>query len=325
MTYRRKVISLSACLAVLLGIYAAGILLAPVRRQARAETGRLLSAKTAEVASIEIQLSKEGSSAGEKLLLRKDGSAWSCQDGADSLPAQAGRVDAFLAVLSGINRLSLRSDGLSGSGDFGLAEGQGAKLVLKDAKGKVLADLAVGGYGPTGKELYVRPGSGKAIYAVETGFESYLSRPRASWLDLRLLSTPLLADTVQDLRIDSSFPNDASGKAQKPFSWQAIRKDGAWSGKAANLDSIAVESVLRAVQNLSGEDMVARTPVDAFSKILGRIQIGQAQGGPLFVEVGQAAEGQRYYVRSKGSAYVYLVSAYSLGGIFRPESALKKE
>jgi hypothetical protein len=345
MTFKNKVIALSATLAGLLLIYGAGILFSPDRVAASTESGKLLSGKAGDVASIELGGKGDAESA---ITLEKKGSGWVCVDSGVDLPVLDARVKSFIDALSAVDRLSERSQGGS-EASFGLEAGKARSVLIKGQGGKILADFSAGGYDTTGKGLYVKLAGKEKIYAVDASFNSYLTGARSSWLDERLFTTPIKAEDVQRISLSSSLPTDSNGVALPRMAWTAQRKDGGWvpvasssGGGAASgsYDAVAVESILRSVINLEGEDIVAQPPVSAFDKPLIRIELGLGSGGGRVVEIGSriapsgaAASGAssatasgsdgRYYLRAQGSSFVYAVSAYSLGNIVRPESQLR--
>jgi hypothetical protein len=321
MSYKNKVIALSSALVALLLIYAAGLVFSPERFAARSESARLLAGSAADAASVSL-----GGAAGEaELVFRKDSGTWSLADQGQALPVQGARVEAFLGAVAGITRLSLRSDGSGGAAAlaaYGLDEGKGHRVIIRGADGKLLADFMAGGYGPTGDEVYVKRGSAAAIYATDAGFASYLGQTRSSWLDLRVFPSPIKPDDVQGLSMNARLPLDGPGKPLTVAEWQATRKDGGWTGPGPALQTVAVESVLRSVLNLEGEDIASLPPPDAFASISGSITLDLSSGAKRVVEIGKAAGNNRFYVRAQGSAWVYEVESYTLKNIARPASAL---
>jgi hypothetical protein len=321
MSYRTKVIVLASTLAALLLIYAAGLFFSPESRAAREESGRLFAAKPAEVASLSL-----GGAAGQaNLEFRRESGSWALLDAGQELPVLDSRIDGFLADLGAVKRLSPRSVGKTSLASFGLDSGKGQRVVMRAASGKVLADFTVGGYGPTGQEIYVKLGDKEDVYAVNGGFASWLREGRASWLNLKVFAAPIKPEEVEGIAIDARLPLDGASKPQTSARWSATRKDGGWSGGKLNLEAVLVESVLRSVLNLEGQDLSALPPADAFSPVLGRIELSLGSGAKRVVEIGKDAGSERFYLRAQGSPYVYLVSLYSLKNIARPVEALMKK
>jgi hypothetical protein len=321
MSFKTKVIALSASLALLLLLYAGGIIFSPERSTARVESGRLLAGTTAEVASLSL-----GAAPGEATLeFRKDSSSWALLDSGQELPALDSRIEGFLSDLAAVKRLSPRSSGKEGLAAFGLDAGKGSHVVARAAGGKVLADFTLGGYGPTGKDVYVKLGSKDAVYSVDAGFSSWLREGRGSWLNLRVFAQPIKPEDVESLSMDAKLLLDGSGKPPTLASWSAARKDGSWTGSKIAVEPILVESVIRSILNLEGQDIAAKPPADAFSPVLGRIALNLGSGAKVLIEVGKDAGGDRLFLRTQASPYVYLVSLYSLKNVFRPAEAITKK
>jgi hypothetical protein len=328
MSYRNKVIALSSALAILLLIYAGGLVFAPERNAARSEAGRLLTGKATDVASFTIT----GADGATSLEFSKDADGWALMEEGLALPVQSGKIEAFLAALADVSRLSPRSEGKGDASGFGLGQGSGARITAKSASGKLLADFTVGDLGPTGKEAYVRLKGTGPVYAAAADFASYVKEGRAGWLDLRVFVPAIKPDEVQTVATSARLSFGATSGTAGPVSaepidadWTAARKEGGWTGKAGPYDTVAVESVLRSIVNLSGQDIVAMPPADAFAKPQGRIELGLGSGGKRIIEIGREAGEGNCYLRAQGSSFVYLVSAYSLMNALRPESALVKK
>jgi hypothetical protein len=193
-------------------------------------------------------------------------------------------------------------------------------VVVKTGAGKTMADFELGGYGPTGTEVYLRLAGAGTVYAADSGLASSLDKERAAWLDLRLFQPPLKPEEVSSLGVLAALPLD--GKAITKASWSARRKDGAWvSATGGKYEAVGVESVLRSILNLEGKDIVARPPVSAFAKVLGRIDLGLEKGGKLALEIGASAGEDSFYLRSTDGPQVYVVSGWSLGNLLRTPQA----
>ena len=331
MSYRNKVMLLSSALAVLLLVYAGGLLFAPERNAARAEAGKLLAGKAADVASFTIG----GAGGSPSMDFEKGAEGWALMEEGEALPVQAGKIDAFLAALSGVSRLSPRSEGQGDLAGFGLGADAGVRITAKAASGKALADFVLGGLGPTGTEAYVRLRGVGPVYAATSDFASYVREGRAGWLDLRIFATPIRLEDVESVRMSARLElgagsaaggaaagGGASSRAPVIAEWTASRKDGGWAGKTGAYDAVAVESTLRSIVNLSGQDIVAMPPADAFANPQSRIELGLGTGGTRAIEIGRDAGNGTFYLRAQGSSFVYLVSAYALMNAVRPESAL---
>lgn len=318
MRYEKKVVVLSGALAALLVIWAFGLVFSPDRAQARSESGRLLSGKAADVAAISIQESGIAS-----IELSKSGSSWVLTDGSTKFPVQANRVSSFLDDVAAVSRLRPIAHSKESWANLDLGDTQVKRASLKDAKGKILADFYVGGYGPTGSEVYIRRSGSDASYSAETGIASYFTGSRSGWLDLKVMGD-LRESDIQSFSVRSDIALDAKAKVHTKLDYE-LRRDGkGW--KLANsvgdvLDAEAASALLRTIVGLQGEDYVSAPPEDAFSPILARVDLELGTGKAKVLEVGSKASGTagsdaRFYARiADGPAF--LVSSYSLSSILK--------
>lgn len=318
MSYRSKVVALSATLVVLLLIYGAGIVFSPERATARSERTSLLKGQASEAAALSLG-SPQAQSGGPSLEFSREGGSWVLLDQGRGLPLVASRVESLLSGLASVERLSPRSEATTGLEAFGLGPGQGRRIVVRSTTGKVMADFELGGYGPTGDEVYLRLGGTGTIYAAPGSFAAALAQERQAWLDLKVIQPPAKPEDVSSLDLRSSL--GLSGKARADLAWRASRKDGGWASPQGAYEAVSVESILRSILNLEGQDVVALPPAQAFSKVQARLELGLEKGGKIVLEVGASAGEERYYLRSSSGGQVYLVSGYSLGNLLRMPQA----
>lgn len=318
MRYEKKVAILGGCLAGLLAIWGAGMLFSPERSAARSESRMLLAGKIEDAASIEIGV--------PKLSMTREGGAWFLVEASAKLPVQDARIKSFLEALASVKRLRPMSKSKDAWKSLNLDEGKAKAIIVKDGKGRTMADLAVGGYGPTGGETYLRLGGSEAAYAAEGSFASYASSPRSSWLDLRILPAPPAEGDVQAIAIKSSLALDGAGKPAQKFDYSLRRQGEGWTGIAGTIDPTAVSALARSIVNLEGEDIVSAPPASAFSPVAARIELSLGNGQGKVLEIGTPAGEGRFHARLAGGAYVYAVSAYGLRNALKaPADLLAKK
>ena len=313
MRYEKKVIALSTALAALLVIWAAGIVFSPERVAARSESSRLISGKSADVASISF---KSGGPTGTSIELAKTGSSWSLIDGAARFPVQGQRVSSFIDDLGAISRLRVVARSKDSWAGFQLEDARAKRATLKDVAGKVLADVYVGSSGPTGSEVFLRKAGSDISYSADSGIASYLGYGRSTWLDLQVMGGVKEAD-VQSFSVKCSIALDGKGKAPTVLDYSLTRDAKGWKSGAAQIDAEAAAALVRSIVGLQGEDYVAAPPADAFSKIDARIDLELGTGKSMVLEVGSQAGNDRFYARIAGGNLVFTLSSYNL------KSALK--
>jgi hypothetical protein len=316
MRYEKKLIILSSVLVALLLIWAAGLVFSPERVAARSESARLIAGKASEVTSIVLK----GSGA-SSIELAKSGSGWVLVDGAARLPVQAQRVTSFLDALGAVSRLKVVATTKGSWAGFQLDEAQAKRASLKDASGKTLADIYVGGYGPTGSEVYLRREGSDLSYTADASIASYVGYGRSTWLDLRVLGSIKEAD-VQSLTLSSSIALDGKGKSPVKLDYSLTRDQKGWKAGAAQIDAEAVNALLRSILGLQGEDYVAAPQAEAFAKIDARISLELGAGTSKVLEVGSSAGQDRFYARIAGESLAFTVSTYNLKNVLKSLSDL---
>ncbi len=319
MRYATKVRALVATIAVLALILALGEIFSPERRLERAEAARLLHGKPEGVTALELGL-PEGS-----IRLERRGEAWTLVEAGGEVPASASRVAAFLGEVAAVSRLEPRSDDEAAWPQLGLEEGRARRVRAFAASGATLADFAVGSYGPTGKEAYVRLGTDRRSYAAAGGFASYLSSRRQGWLDLRVLTPPLRPEDIAYIAMRGSLALDGQGAPERRLDWRAVRDGKGWSAAARELEPLALEAMARGLANLEAEDARAAAPEGAFSRIAFVIELGLGSGETRTLEVGAPTATGRYYLRVRGGRLAYEVSAYALKNLAKPLSELERK
>jgi Domain of unknown function (DUF4340) len=319
MRYEKKVSLLIGLLAALLLIWAAGLFFSPERMAARAESARLLSGKAADVASISLK-----AAGGANIELAKSGEAWFLVDGQAKFPAQATRVSAFIDEVAGLSRLKSVAKSKDSWAGFQLDDAQAKRATLKDASGKVLADVYVGGYGPTGSEVYLRRSLSDTSYSAETGIASYLGYGRSTWLDLKVFGD-IKEPEVQSFAVKCGIALDPKAKTLLSLDYSLSRDAQGWKAGAAQIDADAASSLLRSILGLQGEDYVASPPPDAFAKSAARIRLDLGSGKAIALEVGAPAGTDRFYARVEGKSLIFLASSFNLRNCLKSLADLAKK
>jgi len=311
MRYEKKLIVLSSVLAALLLLWAAGMVFSPENVAARSESAHLLVGKAADVGSIVLK-----GSDGSAIELAKSGGAWFLVDGAAKLPVQTQRVTGFLDALGSVSRLTVVAKTKGSWAGFQLDDAQAKRASLKDSSGKVLADIYLGGYGPTGSEVYLRREGSELSYAADAAIASYVGYSRSTWLDLRILASVKEGDP-QTLTFTSSIALDGKGKPPLKLDYSLTRDGKGWKAGAAQIDAEAVNALVRSIIALQGEDYVSSAPPQAFAKVDARIALDLGNGGSKALEVGDSAGQDRFYARVAGNSLVFTLSSYSLKSVLK--------
>jgi hypothetical protein len=317
MRYEKKITVLGAVLGGLLLIWAAGLAFSPERMAARSESVRLIAGKAADAASIVISSTSD-------VALAKDGSLWYFMDGGAKLPAQSKRIESFLEALAAVDRLKPMARSKEAWKDFGLEEGKAKRLIVKDAAGKTMSEISVGDYGPTGAEVYLRRAGSDESFVADSSISSYLGYGRTSWLDLRVLQGVGNEGDVQSIDVRAHIALDGADKPSSDFEYAISRDQKAWKG-LPSVDSVAADSLARAILSLEGQDIVAAPPTNAFAPVAARIEIALGSGGSRVIEVGAPVGEGRFYLRVAGANLVYQAGSFALKNILKTPAELAKK
>jgi hypothetical protein len=344
--YEKKVPILAAALGVLMLTWGLGLFFSPERLAERSEAASLLTGKVENAAYVEIK-------AGEKLAFEKQGESWFMLDsprrevqntgtgtapgvgaaaapGSASVkfPAQGSRIKSLLDSVAAVKRLRLLARSKEAWSGFQLDDTVAKRLVVRDARGGTIADIATGGYGPTGSEIYIRRAGTDESYAAAADFASYLGYGRKNWLDLQILP-PTSDSDIQSISLRSSVQIDVKDKAAIKLDYALKREGQNWvvTGGAAgqNLDPASVQTLIRSILALEGEDFVAAPQANAFTPVAVRIELSLGSGASRVIEVGSPAGDGRFHLRLAGGPYTYQVSAYSIRNLLKAPGELAQK
>ncbi|MDA8426999.1 MAG: DUF4340 domain-containing protein [Treponema sp.] len=332
MRYRSKVLALSVAIVALLAIWALGLVFSPLSVEARSEMGSLLRGTVAEAASVEL------GGAGSVSLARQNDS-WFFVDASRRFPAQSKRVEDFLKALSDVKSLKPLAHSTSAWAGLGLDEGKAKSILVKDASGRTMADLRVGGYGPTGSDIYIRRIGSNESYAVDSSFAAYLDYGRSGWLDLRVMPQ-LPATDVQSISVNADLPLDGPHMPHLKLDYRLTRAGQGWTGLIGGVEASTADTMVRSVLAIEAADYVAAPPSDAFEPVTARVELNLGAGGSKVLEIGRpivmpapatsaspsspagAAPENRFYARLAGSPYIFAMSAYSLRAALKTPAQL---
>jgi hypothetical protein len=319
MRYERKVAALSSALGILLVIWVLGVIFSPERGLARSESVKLVSGKIADAAAIELT-----NPDAEAIKLEKSGDSWSLVDGTARLPVQGSRVKNLLDSIAEPGRLRVVGRSKAAWTDFKLEDDKAKRVLVTSKDGAAIADVYIGAYSSAASGVYVRRAGSELSYVADSSLASYIGYGRSSWLDLKVLGSLTAAD-VQSVSMRAKIALDGAGKTPLSFEYSARRDGQSWKIGASEADAQAVESMIRSIVSVQGEDIAASPPSDAFSAVSAHIEIALSSGVSKVIEVGAPAADERFYLRAAGNPLVYLASAYSLRSMLKPPADLIKK
>jgi hypothetical protein len=310
MTFKTKAIALGSAAGVLLLILILGEVLSP-QRLARAGAEALLLPGFPASSASKIELTAGAA----RVLLSRD-KDWTLQQNGVSYPAASAKVGFLLEGLAGLQKGTLVTRGGARDPDLGLSKDQALRLVVSDAKGVVLCDLAVGKTGAAGRGRYIRSGKSAEVFDTGESLSPYASAERQFWSDLKILPAGLSAEAVIRVRVKSTLILEG-GKKPRLLDYTLISgQDKAgkpeWTftgGAPASLE--AVKKLIGTILSLEGSDFDTSSPggvAAVQASAAATITITFSDSNELAVSFGRAAAGgSQYPCVLSGGRNVYLV------------------
>ncbi|MDR0555321.1 MAG: DUF4340 domain-containing protein [Treponema sp.] len=325
MTYKKQVVMLSFLTGLLTLTYAASLIFSSERLNARSATYRWMEPQAAETAD---NISISGA-AGEITLWRRNG-AWftGSPDGAETgeYPAKQSRVEDFLSILSTREAYPVRGGAVSHE-RLGLTDTAASHITVRAAN-RVLLDMLIGGVDASGREVYIRKNNQDEVRSGEDRFSAYLNGAPKSWYNLKLFPEGGALDTVQRLTVISPPAAPLDDGSVPPVQPPLVisRRETGWvvEGLAEDaLDGAKVEPYIRSILDAEGDTFI--TTMNAQDPIFneGRITLEFGDGVSRRISLGPG-EGDARSVVVSGSPYVYALTEWVVGRIFRNVSYFEK-
>jgi len=343
MTYRKKIVVLSALVAALAITYILTFVLDPAA--ARAAAFAWLDASAQDMADrVEIY----GYNGYTELSRRNN--VWFASTADGDYPVKQGRVDDLFAALSRKAAYSQTASSTEAAERLSLTENSASRITVRGGAGLPLLDLMIGRAAALGSEIYMRRAASSEIYSGEDRFTYFTDATPASWYDLRLLASlgPDNIEAVQQADLilpatnissgnftgvntiddnqsgDNQSDDDQSGdNTSGEITWGEIftlrRRGGTWiivGNENTMLEPTRVDAWLRSVLEAEADGFAPAGGVDVDASITLRLGDGTSrtiQAGP------PGANGERS-VRVAGSPYTYALGEWNFSRLWR-ESA----
>ena len=330
MSFRARLASVCAALAVLAGLFLLGLLLPQGGREARAVEMPLLPLSSpAEITGMEIHPGeapqggrREGRQGDRQavLELHRTEAGWEAREGGQVWPASSDRAEALAGLVAGLRRGRLVSSDPARRGELGL-EG-GALLVLRRGEGRPELRLRIGGRAPGGQEDYLSLEGRPEVYLVRGNLSVLLAQDRAYWLNLYVFPNEVRGETIARIAVRGQVP---AGAGEPPIrgGYTLARSGDSWTLDGRPADAPAAQAMAEALAQLEGDDLLeanAAPPASAggleamVSTLDGRTWSFLAQW-----------QGDRLLLRPSGSSWVYPVNPRLLArAILPPEELLRR-
>lgn len=306
--------TLYALLAVVaLGAIAFAVLRSPEKGQRKGPPPRpIAEIKAADVGKLELTNDKN-----EKTVLDKTGaSEWRVKSPGDWKADQQG----VKQVLDGLEKLTfadVASQNVDKQAELGVADGKGARIVVKNGGGATLADLHVGK--TAGGYTMVRVDGKNDTWQAGGLYPYAIARPPSGWRDhaiFELTSSDIDKLTVEAPNGKVVLQKEAGGDKDKPndAKWKIVESTGTAPKTAADLDTMQVNAVVAGLSNLHASDFADDKKVD---DVKGKLALTvDAKGKPHTLWVG-GEHADDVFVASSDSPTVYTVKKFSIEHIAR--------
>jgi len=267
--------------------------------------------KAADILTLELTSDKN-----EKTVLSRQSGQWRVTSPGDWKADQQG----VKQVLDGLEKLTFNdvaSQNVDKQAELGVADGKGARIVAKNAKGDAVVDLHVGK--SVGGYTMMRV-DGKSDTWQASGLYPYtISRAPSGWRDHAIFD--LTANDINKLTVEDGpsklvLEREAGGDKDKPndAKWKIVETTGTAPKTSADLDMTQVNAAVQGLSNLHASDFADDKKVDDEK---GKLTITMtAKDKPHTLWVG-AEKGDDLFVATSDSPQVYTVKKFSIEHIAR--------
>lgn len=312
MTYKKKFTVLSGIAVTLALVYIATIIFDPERRGSRSDAYSWLeSGQNDRISGITI------SKPGESIILARNGGKWFVSRDGKDYPAKDLRVEDFIAALAKRAPYPVRSSSAASHGRLSLTDENATRITVAAGAGLPLLSLLVGQPDITGQNVYLRRQGQNEVRSGEDIFSVYTGSSVSSWYNLSLFpdneSGKLDASMVQRLTVYP--PPDEDGEEVPTQIYTRKGKDWVFNFELMNPDMSRVDSYIRDILHISGDDFADASPSDALFNN-SRIVMELGDGSVRTIRFGPPEEDGNRYAAVSGANWVYVISDWAMRRIF---------
>jgi hypothetical protein len=252
------------------------------------------------------------------LELRKKNYQWFVLNNGVEYPAKQLRVEDLLKILTTRSAWPVRSTSAGTHERFGLEQPAFRITIFAET---VLLDLLVGNEDIFKNEIYMRKAGQNEVRAGDNAIKSYLSGPAASWYNLRLIpeSENGSVDLSSIQRLSVYTPQETVVFSRKNRKWEV---SGVNPEKA---DQNNIDNYIRQVITVEGENFDDSIKNNDPSFDTTSISIELGNGRIITIRFTPADESGGRFAHVSGKDYVYYVSSWAVGKIFRSASSFESQ
>jgi hypothetical protein len=329
LSFRRKVIILGVCIAVLAGTYILGLAFSPARIGRReAETPLITGFNRQQRDRVaEIRLSTDQ---GDRRLIKR-GDSWILPGATRDYPASATRIEALLDFIADLTRSRIITDNPDAWEEFQVHKEAARRIQLLDSDGDELTEIIIGKPGVGGGLDYVRLGGSNEIFLSNRSFDYYLNVEERFWAYLRILPEDVEGQGIMRITVDSTLQFEGGDgdslqytlvlSSGQPAVWKLVDRP------EVELDDNEVDLLAGNLADLEGTEFAhgvgaAETGLDDPAA---RILISTVDNRDFRLLVGGDAGDDQYYVMVENGTYIYKVSEWRIKGILKGTGELRAE
>jgi hypothetical protein len=319
MDYKKRLTYILSLIGALAFVYLASFIFDPEFTGTRNASYVWLDSKLAgRTAKIEIYTQEDTVD-----IVKKNGK-WFVLRNDTEYPARQLRIEDFIGIFTSRSAWPVRSTSASSHDKLGVgtgnATGAAASRITLYGENSTLLDILLGSEDITGREIYLRRSGQNEVRSGENVFASYMGSV-SGWYNLRLIPESedgkAAVDSVQRLSVYS--PDAAQVFSRKNRTWTV-------SGfQVVNPDQPSIDSYVRAVLNLEGDDFAGSEASDASMFNYGSLVLELGNGGVKTIRVSDADETGRRFARVDGFDYVYSIAPWAAQRLFRSAQDFEKQ
>jgi hypothetical protein len=309
MTYRNKLISLSATAGALALAFILGFIFEPNRAFSRGAMFSWLDPKLASRID-NISIEKPGEDDESIQLVRKD-NKWLVNFNGLDYPARQLRITDFIGLFTRRASYPVRSNSGASHERMGLTRGSACRVKFSGLIGPPLLDLLIGYSEAHGQGVFMRKQGENEVRSGQDIFTSYTLSARTSWYNLRLIleseDGQLDVDKVQRLTMYPSAQN--AGLSRQSIIFTRRGKEWAASGLNAEPDMDKINSFVRDLLYMEGDDFVYGADDAVLDDMQFVLELGTGTVKTIRFGASLDEDGRRYATVS-GSSLVYSVPGW---------------
>jgi hypothetical protein len=329
LSFRRKVLILGICIAVLAGTYILGLVFSPARVGRREAESPLIAGFNRQlrdrVAEIRISTGQGN------LRLQKRGDSWILPGAKQEYPASASRIEALLDFLADLARTRVVTSNPDAWEEFEVQNEAPRRIQLFDSSGGELTDLIVGKSVVGGEDDYVRLGGSNEILLSNRSFDYYLDAEERFWAYLRIFPEDLEGQSIMRISVESTLQFEDQGpeelrytlvlSSEQPAVWKLVDRS------EVDLDNSKVDLLAGNLADLEGTEFAhgVSAAETGLADPAARILISTVDDRDFRLLVGGQAGSDQYYATVENGTFIYKVSEWRVKGILKSIEDLRAQ